>query len=234
MNEFARPTKLPKKANAFSSRRQRVFSKLLCLLIVFLRLPLMAVENPWFKAFVYFLDPTMYIAGRRQMRNTLLPELHEQTETEVIGLLALGSVVCLSFDLWMSRKTEDVLALEAHFITIDWEWKHVHLGLINCDKGTTGVQIAKQLSPILVKFGISDRVFCYIKDQGSDLHTTAQVLSNGIQGCTVVQCKLFSRKSPFSSDCLAHACNGACNGACLKAKEMSVKVGGGKFHLCIL
>lgn len=74
----------------------------------------------------------------RYMVDNIFPALVDDTVKHVEGLLTGVSSVTLSFDLWMSRKTDDILAVVCHFLDVNWIWRHVVLGLLNCDKGTSG------------------------------------------------------------------------------------------------
>jgi hypothetical protein len=73
----------------------------------------------------------------RHMVDNSFTTLENDTTKHVEGLLTGVSSVTLSFDLWMSRKTDDILAVVAHFLDAKWIWRHVVLGLLNCDQGTS-------------------------------------------------------------------------------------------------
>eukprot|EP00873_Tetraselmis_striata_P034305 jgi/Tetstr1/454569/TSEL_041464.t1 len=95
----------------------------LAILVVFCRLPFSIVENPSFKAFVWLLDATVPLPTRRK----------------------LGVVI--AYDLWMSRKTEDNLSLDIHFIDRGWIWHHYHAGIIVSCKDSSAGDIAPRMEP---------------------------------------------------------------------------------------
>lgn len=202
--------------------KQQLFLRLLSMFVVFARLPFRVVDNPWFRAFVWFLDPMVVVPGRKTLVTKVLPLLLIDVESEVKCLLTgvLGVAVC--FDLWMSRHGEDVLSMDAFFITPGWEWRSVHVGLVHCKDGTTGATLAADMKPLLAKFSLMDRIFAYVKDQGSNLKRAAAVLSDGVND-TGVSCDAVDRKAPYAGDCYAHAINGACNGSVIAAKNAKFK-----------
>eukprot|EP00951_Prasinocladus_malaysianus_P021495 scaffold177760_cov21-Prasinocladus_malaysianus.AAC.1 len=112
----------------------------------------------------------------------------------------------------MSRKTDDMLAVVAHFLDLDWIPRHLTLGMLNCDKGTKGSEVARKLAPLLNKYTLPSMVLCTVKDQGANLVTTMQVLEEGATSRT--HCKALGVESPWRGDCLAHAVNGAMNKGC--------------------
>ncbi|KAK3245023.1 hypothetical protein CYMTET_45389 [Cymbomonas tetramitiformis] len=92
--------------------------------------------------------------------------------------------VALSFDLWMSHKTDEIFSVTATWTTRDWVHGHCSLGLVKMNNGTSGVEIAKCLASLLSKHKLSDKVVAYVKDDGKNLHTCAIAL-DGIVSCKV-------------------------------------------------
>jgi hypothetical protein len=80
------------------------------------RLPLQFVESGWLKRFCMHLCPKIVFPSKNQFSNELLPILVEKTK-QLYVLLAL--IKCYStnasFDLWMSKATHDIFALEIIF-----------------------------------------------------------------------------------------------------------------------
>lgn len=124
------------------SPRAVTFYKLLTLLIVLARLPFRIVLHPVFKALVWFLDPTMPFPTRADITGKYLPRMVEDCATEVKESLQTTSGVSVTFDLWMSKKTDDILSLDVHFIDEHWQWVHKHLGLVAMGGQTSGAIIA--------------------------------------------------------------------------------------------
>ena len=156
--ESSRPPKHPRKASATngadgtvqnfyrsskklkkSSPRARLFLRLLTMLIVFCRLPFNIVCSPIFKAFVWFLDPSVPFPTRTDVTGKHMQTLRADTEAALKALIKDVHGVAVTFDLWMSKKTDDILSLDVHFVSHDWVWHHKHLGLVAMNGQTTGV-----------------------------------------------------------------------------------------------
>ena len=89
----------PMKKVSVDSHKGRIFKQLLTLLIVFARLPFNILVNPVFKAFVWFLDPSVPIPTRQDITGKWLPEMvNSRVEANVHQLLKGVRGV----DLWMA------------------------------------------------------------------------------------------------------------------------------------
>ena len=58
--------------------------------------------------------------------------------------------ITTTFDLWMSKVALDTSAVVINFITLDWESKHVTIGLFNA-KEIIGINLASQLQVLFEK-----------------------------------------------------------------------------------
>ena len=88
--------------------RQKLFVELLTYVIVFLRWSFSVVDNQWFRAFVWFLDPTVSIPARKQWQGRHLAEIVKTTHESIRNSLKGVEGVSVMFDLWMSRKGEPI------------------------------------------------------------------------------------------------------------------------------
>jgi hypothetical protein len=68
------------------------------------------------------------------------------------------------FDLWMSKGAFDILSLVINFFTLDWEPKHVTIGLFE-PKGTSRVSLVGQLQA-LFEYKFINKIICHVKDEG--------------------------------------------------------------------
>ena len=225
--------------------RQTLFIRLLTYTMLFLRWSFSVVDNPWFRALVWFLDPTLTIPNRKKWSLEHLPGVVEETFRHLEDKLSGVRGVSLMFDLWMSRTGmscqvptllpaptvllpdfgvcragEDVLSLDIAFIDRDWKFCTRNVGIVHCKEGTNGEQVAAAIKPALTKHKLMDKIYAYVKDSGSNLKTTATALSDGVEGSANVQCHALGFSKPFAGDCYAHAVNGACNKAVLAAKAL--------------
>lgn len=189
---------------------------MLAILVVFCRLPFSIVENPFFKAFVWLLDASLPLPSRRQLCEDLLPTLRQKGKDTIESLLLGVRGVAITFDLWMSRKSEDNLSMDIHFIDSTWVWRHHHIGIISCKDSSSGEDIAPRMEPALKAYGLTSRVIAVVKDGGGNLSTATRVLvRQGLCCCTAL-----NLIAPYITLCFAHKINGACNAAVLLAKSM--------------
>ena len=217
-NIFKRASKVQK-----DSHKGKTFYRLLLLLIVFARLPFNILVNPVFKAFVWFLDPSVPIPSRNEFTGKVVPDAVKEAEMYVRQLLNGVLGVAVSFDLWMSNKTDDVLSLDVHFISPDWVWHHKHLGLLSCNGKTRGTDIAPKLQTMFRRFNLEGRLFAVVKDGGANLNTAATELRKLQSG--EFACVALKQKYAYFTTCIAHLINGACNSAVMFIK-------GHKFQVC--
>ncbi|KAK3233639.1 hypothetical protein CYMTET_56091 [Cymbomonas tetramitiformis] len=131
---------------------------------------------------------------------------------ETLPRLEAAEIVSLTFDLWMSHKTEEMFSMFATFLTKDWVPGHCSLGLVKMGS-TVGVDVAEQFKPIIAKHNLTKKVVAYVKEDGGNLHTCAEALSGR------VSCEVLGLSKPKEGDCLAHAVSKSCGKATLKAVE---------------
>jgi hypothetical protein len=149
---------------------------MLAILVVFCRLPFSIVEKPFFMAFVWLLDASLPLPSRRQLCEDLLSTLR-QKEKDTIERLLLGvRGVAITFDLWMSRKSEDNLSMDNHFIDRTWVWRHHHIGIISCKASSSSEDINPRMEPAMKAYGLTSRVIAVVKDGGGNLSTATRVL----------------------------------------------------------
>ena len=86
--------------------RQKLFVELLTYVIVFLSWSFSVVDNPWFRALVWFLDAIVHIPARKQWQGRHLAKAVAETHESITNSLKGVEGVSVMFDLWMSRKGE--------------------------------------------------------------------------------------------------------------------------------
>lgn len=218
LGAFFRSVKKVKK----DSPKAVAFAELLTLLIVHARLPFNIVTQPIFKAFVWFLDPSVPMPTRNEITGSLLPRMVGVCKDNLRDSLkgVLGAAV--TFDLWMSKKTDDILSVDLHYIDERWMWRHVHLGLVAMNGNTKGVVVATKLKEIFDDYNLMGRLYAMVFDGGANLSTARNELQrlHGTGFC----CNALERKNLCITNCLAHLINNSCNGAVLAAKAASYKV----------
>ena len=210
-----------KKAKKDSSRAQAFF-RMVTLLIVFARLPFNIVVNPVFKAFVWFLDPTLPFPTRGDITGKLLPGLVSECRRTVIDSLDRVLGVAVTFDLWMSKKTDDILSIDLHYVSHRWTWEHRHLALVAMNGQTRGAVVAKRLKDVFDDFNVMGKLYAMVYDGGSNLASAKQEMMRirDKEFC----CTALQEKNLHVTSCLAHLINNSCNGAVLAAKDAKYKV----------
>ena len=218
LGNFFRSVKKVKK----DSPKAVAFAKLLTLLIVLARLPFNIVAQPIFKAFVWFLDPSVPLPTRNEITGVLLPRMVNECKNKVRDSLSTVLGAAVTFDLWMSKKTDDILSVDLHYVDESWSWRHVHLGLVGMNGQTRGVVVANKLKEIFDDFKLMGRLYAMVFDGGANLSTAKNELQrlHGTSFC----CTALERNKLCITNCLAHLINNSCNGAVLAAKAASYKV----------
>jgi hypothetical protein len=79
--------------------------------------------------------------SHRTLTKKVLPCLVKCT-LEKFVLLYINATISLTttFDLWMSKGALNIFSLVINFLTLDWEPKHIIIGLFET-RGTTGINL---------------------------------------------------------------------------------------------
>jgi hypothetical protein len=99
-----------------------VFWRLLCVLVVFCRLPFSIIESAEFRAFVWFCEATLLFLTWRKINNEFLPQLRKEVANGIHRGLKSVRGVAVSFNLWMSLKLRTFiisLSFDIHYMTED-------------------------------------------------------------------------------------------------------------------
>lgn len=81
----------------------------------------------------------------------------------------------LHLDLWMSKGAHDVSALVVNFLSTNSKPKHITIGLFEANN-MNNIAMAVKLKQIFNKFGLTQKIMAYVKDEGSNLATCVQAL----------------------------------------------------------
>jgi hypothetical protein len=99
------------------------------------------VESIWMRWFGLWKDPYVVFPSRRTLTKNILPFMMKWTLQEFV--FPFVNVICsiiATFDLWMGKGAFHTFSLVINFLTLDWEPKHVAIGLFEA-KGTFGVSL---------------------------------------------------------------------------------------------
>jgi hypothetical protein len=204
------------------SEKAKTFFQLVTLLIVYARLPFSIVAQPVFKALVWFLDPTLPIPTRGELTNKLMPKMVQECKDSLCRSLDKVQGAAVTFDLWMSKKTDDILSVDLHYICNRWTWQHKHLGLVAMNGQTKGIVVGRKLKEIFEEYNVMGKLFAMVFDGGANLSTakTEIIRLHSDQ----FSCTALGQYKVYSTSCLAHLINNSCNGAVLAAKAAKYQV----------
>ena len=72
------------------------------------------VGHDCFRKLTQDIDPRLCPVGRSKLSRSLIHTKNKLVEKSVINRLAEVKYVVISYNLWMSRKTEEIFSLTAH------------------------------------------------------------------------------------------------------------------------
>ena len=122
--------------------------------------PLSVVERTSFRLFVGNLYGHVTPISRTLLTWKMIPEkVREITVTVGVHLAKFGCI-CLSFDLWMTCKTEEIFPLQAHEMCA-CKYEYVHLIISYSKVGTDGVNISIPVFKLMEDTTIQDKVIAY-------------------------------------------------------------------------
>ncbi len=82
----------------------------------------------------------------------------------VFPFINIAIFIIATFDLWMSKGALDTFALVINFLTLDWEPKHVIIGLFEA-KWTSEVSLVDQLQTMF-EYKLINKIIWNVKDEG--------------------------------------------------------------------
>ena len=98
------------------------------------------VDHDFFCKLTQDNDPRLRPVGRSKLSWSLVPTKKKLAEKYVIERLEEVKTVVISYDLWMSRKTEEIFSSAARYCT-GWERKNTHIGMPSTT-ATDGVSLS--------------------------------------------------------------------------------------------
>jgi len=131
--------------------------------------------------------------------------------------------VTTSFDLWISRGAHDIFVLAINFLGVDWQPKHITIGLFEASE-TIGQVLARNLIALLDEYGLRKKIVAYVKNEGANFNEMTMTLK------LVISCEILDLDESFQSTCFNHAFFKACrygtskDKVCKKLKCVSIKV----------
>jgi hypothetical protein len=153
----------------------------------------------------YRLCPKVVFINEKVFVDDVFFKLAEKTMlTYVHPTFAYCISATCTFDLWMSKDAHDVFIVGVNFLSNNWEAKHITIKLFEVSN-FSGVAMVRRLQQLLDKFSLTQKILAYVKDEGSNLQTYANVLNY------VVSCVNLAMMEPFDGSCFGHALPKVCH-----------------------
>ena len=114
------------------------------------------VDHDCFRKLTQDLDPCLRPVGRSKLLWSLIPTDNQLVEKYVIKILAEVKAVVINYNLWRSRKTEEILSLTAHYCT-DRERKKTHIWMLSIIV-TDGVSMSLYVMEVVENFGLKANI----------------------------------------------------------------------------
>jgi hypothetical protein len=152
------------------------------------------------------------------LRN-LIPKKTEVIVKHVQDMLTHVPAVSLSYDLWMTRRAEEIFSLDGHYITGAAKI-HTHLNMPWTKGGTDGQSLSVAKKSCIDNFHLRSKVISYTSDGGGILKTCKDYLNERVRNDAI-----FNPGKPiFEQSCLAHALSGACKKAVIDAQTGTLSI----------
>lgn len=153
------------------SEKQQRYEDSLCRLTAKALTPLALCEITSYREHIWLLDPRMNPVSQLQLTQTLIPEMFTKVQKDAIKLLLHTKCVSLAYDLWMTRKTEEMFSIQAYYKMGNNVYSIIYIGMPHSNSGTSGVQLAVEVWGTLNTFNISKKAVIITSDGGGNLRT---------------------------------------------------------------
>jgi hypothetical protein len=80
----------------------------------------------------------------------------------ILPTLAKHHYTITSFDLWVSKVKHDIFALVTNFLIVDWQSKHITLGLFEATN-INGQTLAKNLTDLLDNYALRRKIMFMLR-----------------------------------------------------------------------
>ena len=76
------------------------------------------MDHDCFRKLTQYLEPRLCPVGQSKLSQSLIPQKKKVVDKSFIERIAEVKAVVISYDLWISRKKEEILSLTAHYCTV--------------------------------------------------------------------------------------------------------------------
>jgi hypothetical protein len=146
-------------------------------------------------------DPKLTIPTSHTIKTILMPRLVNEIVTNyVTPLLSQSSAVSLSFDVWMTSQTEEIVSVVAHTLDEKWKLRSVYVGLLDIHS-TKGKDLAVAVSRVIKEHNLATKIFGIVTDDGKNVLNATEILKRN------ATCDSFLGAQPYHGKCWAHLLN---------------------------
>ena len=133
-------------------------------------LPLYLLQKSGFKKFMAKRFPQYDICSRTHLLS-LIDKLYEERRGNLLTELSQIPSLAITTDLWTSVANDSYLSLTAHFISLNWELKHVVLGTFPMPEGEShsADTIEAKLKELLESWNVNRKVMCCVTDNAKNI-----------------------------------------------------------------
>jgi len=192
------------------SIKQISYERSLCVLTAEPLIPLSLCEMPAYRKHVRLLDPRILPVSLKRLTQQLLPDFFAEQKQNMIDELQQVTCVALNFDIWTTKKTEEIFLLNANCCK-----KNIHLGMPFSSGGKDGKRFSSAVKDCLDEFYVSRKVVSLTQDDGGNLSTCERALDENVDNSEV-----FTPKQPiFEQECTAHVLHCACKATVINVES---------------
>ena len=136
--------------------------------------PCSIVNDKGFNKFVNLLDSRYQLPSQRNLMRKL-PGKFEEVKAQVKTQLNSAAHVCLTTDIWTSRKTEGYITVTCHFISESWQLLSFVLETFNLCVSHTAENIAAELLRIADEWNITEKVVAIVTDNAANMAAAVRI-----------------------------------------------------------
>ncbi|KAJ8937235.1 hypothetical protein NQ314_011990 [Rhamnusium bicolor] len=131
--------------------------------------PFSVVDDYGFKSFVASLNSSYVLPSRKTISNSLLPAAYEEVYNRTKNILHDVKSISLTTDSWTSQNSESFLAVTAHFLNNNFEFKTCLLECISFPESHTSLNLATGLKKISNEWNIDDKILIVVSDNAVNI-----------------------------------------------------------------
>jgi hypothetical protein len=133
-------------------------------------MPYSLFENEGFKLFVYALNPSYKLPGRKTLTESQISSMYTNTRSIIGNVFKSASFFTFTTDCWTSSSNQLFIGLTCHFINANLKLSSACLGCIELSENHTKENIADVIQILFLDYEIPDSKICsMITDYGFNM-----------------------------------------------------------------